>query len=92
MSQVKEYFIEQEELLNAFAHFIDELEKTDFPEPSTEVMESIPTAIHDQIQKQIEQCKKLNPIDDIFGKWLGNETNEEFIKIMEDLKKLYIKS
>jgi len=86
MSQVKEYFIEQEELLNAFAQFIDELEKTDFPEPSTEEIESIPKIIQEQIKKQIEEGKKLNPIDDIFGKWPGDETDEEFEKMMEDLK------
>jgi beta-galactosidase beta subunit len=86
MSQVKEYFTEQEELLNTFAKFIDELEETDFPEPTTEVIESIPTTIQDQIKKQIEEGKKPNPIDDIFGQCTDDMTDEEFEKMMEDLK------
>jgi hypothetical protein len=31
------------------------------------------------------QDKRKNPIDDILGKWPGNETDEEFERMMKDL-------
>ncbi|MCC6550801.1 MAG: hypothetical protein IT279_12095 [Ignavibacteriaceae bacterium] len=39
-----------------------------------------------QIARQLREGKKLNPIDDIFGKWPGQETDEEFEQMLRDLK------
>ncbi len=41
--------------------------------------------IQQQIAMQIKQGKKSNPIDDIFGKWPGNETDEEFAQMLKEL-------
>ncbi|QOJ30066.1 MAG: hypothetical protein HRU80_14790 [Ignavibacteriales bacterium] len=38
-----------------------------------------------QILRQLREGKKPNPIDDIFGKWPGQETDEEFEKMLKDL-------
>lgn len=38
-----------------------------------------------QIALQLREGKKRNPIDDIFGKWPGNETDEEFEQMLKDL-------
>jgi hypothetical protein len=38
-----------------------------------------------QIALQIREGKKRNPIDDIFGKWPGNETDAEFEEMLKDL-------
>jgi len=38
-----------------------------------------------QIALQLREGKKRNPIDEIFGKWPGNETDEEFEKMLKDL-------
>lgn len=37
-----------------------------------------------QIARQLREGKKLNPIDDIFGKWPGQETDEEFERMIRD--------
>lgn len=42
-------------------------------------------SIQQQIALQIREGKKPNPIDEIFGKWPGNETDEEFEKMLKDL-------
>lgn len=41
-------------------------------------------SIQQQIALQIREGKKPNPIDEIFGKWPGNETDEEFEKMLKD--------
>jgi hypothetical protein len=41
--------------------------------------------VQQQIAMQIKQGKKPNPIDDIFGKWPGNETDEEFEQMLKEL-------
>ena len=38
-----------------------------------------------QIALQIREGKKRNPIDEIIGTWPGNETDEEFEKMLNDL-------
>lgn len=38
-----------------------------------------------QILRQLREGKKPNPIDDIFGKWPGQETDEEFEQMLKDL-------
>jgi hypothetical protein len=38
-----------------------------------------------QIALQLREGKKRNPIDEIFGKWPGNESDEEFEKMLKDL-------
>ncbi|SDA96756.1 hypothetical protein SAMN03080617_04280 [Algoriphagus alkaliphilus] len=38
-----------------------------------------------QIAIQLSQGKKKNPLDDIFGKWPGNESDEEFEQMMKAL-------
>jgi len=43
------------------------------------------TPLQQQIAIQIKQGKKSNPIDDIFGKWPGNETDEEFEQMLKEL-------
>ncbi len=42
-------------------------------------------SIQQQIALQIREGKKRNPIDEIFGKWPGNETDEEFDRMLKDL-------
>lgn len=42
-------------------------------------------SMQQQIALQIRDGKKRNPIDDIFGKWPGKETDEEFDTMMKDL-------
>jgi hypothetical protein len=42
-------------------------------------------SVQQQIAMQIKQGKKPNPLDDIFGKWPGNETDEEFEQMLKDL-------
>lgn len=41
--------------------------------------------VQQQIALQLREGKKANPIDDIFGKWPGNETDEEFEQMLKDL-------
>ena len=38
-----------------------------------------------QIALQLREGKKRNPLDDIIGKWPGEETDEEFEKMLKDL-------
>ena len=38
-----------------------------------------------QIALQLRQGKKNNPLDDIIGKWPGDESDEEFEKMLKDL-------
>ncbi len=42
-------------------------------------------SIQQQIALQLREGKKPNPIDDIIGKWPGNETDEEFEQMLKDL-------
>jgi hypothetical protein len=44
------------------------------------------TTMQQQIARQIREGKKPNPIDDIFGKWPGNESDEEFEQMLNSLK------
>ena len=41
--------------------------------------------IQQQIALQLKAGKKNNPLDDIFGKWPGNETDEEFKEMLKSL-------
>ncbi len=43
-------------------------------------------SMQQQIALQLRQGKKANPIDDIFGKWPGNETDEEFEQMLKALR------
>jgi len=38
-----------------------------------------------QIQFQLKKGKKKNPLADIIGKWPGNESEEEFEKMLKEL-------
>lgn len=44
-------------------------------------------SLQQQIALQLREGKKPNPIDEIFGKWPGNESDEEFEKMLNALKK-----
>ena len=41
--------------------------------------------VRQQIQFQLEQGKKRNPLNDIAGLWPGNETDEEFEEMLRSL-------
>lgn len=41
--------------------------------------------IQQQIALQIKEGKKLNPLDEIFGQWPGDETDEEFEQMLKEL-------
>ena len=43
-------------------------------------------SMQQQIALQIREGKKPNPIDDIMGKWPGNETDEEFEQMLKALR------
>jgi hypothetical protein len=42
-------------------------------------------SVQQQIALQIRDGKKRNPLDDIIGKWPGNETDEEFEQMLKSL-------
>ena len=42
--------------------------------------------VQQQIALQIRDGKKRNPLEDILGKWPGNETDEEFEQMLKSLK------
>ncbi len=42
-------------------------------------------SMQQQIAIQVREGKKKNPLDDIIGKWPGNETDEEFEQMLKDL-------
>lgn len=41
--------------------------------------------IQQKIALQLREGKKANPLDDIFGKWPGDETDEEFERMLKEL-------
>lgn len=43
------------------------------------------TSIQQQIAMQLREGKKRNPIDDIIGKWPGDESLDELIQMLKDL-------
>ncbi len=43
------------------------------------------TSMQQKIAMQLKAGKKSNPLDDIIGKWPGNETDEEFEQMLKDL-------
>ena len=63
------------------------LENFNQPGKSDKFFSRKPTkiSVQKQIAMQIKQGKKPNPLDDIFGKWPGNETDEEFEQMLKDL-------
>lgn len=42
-------------------------------------------SMQQQIALQIREGKKKNPLDDVIGKWPGDETDEEFERMLKDL-------
>jgi len=42
-------------------------------------------SMQQQIGMQLRQGKKANPLEDIIGKWPGDETDEEFERMLHDL-------
>lgn len=42
-------------------------------------------SVQQQIAMQLRKGKKANPLADIIGKWPGDETDEEFERMLDDL-------
>ena len=43
------------------------------------------SSLQKSIDQQVRAGKKLNPLKDIFGKWPGDETDEEFEQMLKEL-------
>lgn len=64
-----------------------EMERFSEPKSGDEFFSKKPQQIpfQQQIAMQLKSGKKNNPLDDIFGKWPGNETDEEFNELIKSL-------
>jgi hypothetical protein len=92
---LKQYF-GQEIAITGMAHFkpggqISYIKMEKFNEADDRFMKMFSRkphkmSIQQQIALQLREGKKPNPIDEIFGKWPGNETDEEFEKMLKALK------
>lgn len=92
---LKEYF-GQQIAITGMAHFkpggqLSYVKMEKFNEADERLMKMFSKKPHkmslqQQIALQIREGKKPNPIDEIFGKWPGNETDEEFEKMLKALK------
>ena len=90
---LKEFF-GQEIAINGMAHFKPggqlsyvKMESFGNSGKATRILSRKPDKMNmqQQIALQIRQGKKRNPIDEIIGTWPGNETDEEFEKMLKDL-------
>lgn len=92
---LKEFF-GQEIAINGMAHFkpggqLSYVKMEGFSESNERLNKMFSKKPHkmsmqQQIALQLREGKKANPIDDIFGKWPGNETDEEFEQMLKALK------
>jgi hypothetical protein len=91
--EVKDFF-GKEITLTGMAHFkpggqLSYVKLENFTEPgkSDKFFSHKPNkmSVHQQIALQIRDGKKRNPLDDIIGKWPGNETDEEFEQMLKSL-------
>lgn len=64
-----------------------EMESFNEPKSGDEYFSEKPhqVPIQQQIALQLKEGKKHNPLDDLFGKWPGDETDEEFDEMMKSL-------
>ena len=64
-----------------------EMESFSEPKSGDEFFSKKPqkVSVQQKIAMQLKEGKKNNPLDDIFGKWPGNETDDEFNEIMKSL-------
>jgi hypothetical protein len=90
---LKEFF-GQEIAINGMAHFkpggqLSYVKMESFGDPGKvgKILSRKPDkmTMQQQIALQIREGKKRNPIDEIIGTWPGNETDEEFEKMLNDL-------
>lgn len=90
---LKEYF-GQEVAINGMAHFkpggqLSYVKMEGFGNAglATRMLSRKPDKMNmqQQIALQLREGKKRNPLDDIIGKWPGEETDEEFEKMLKDL-------
>ncbi|MBD3750601.1 MAG: hypothetical protein IE931_14025 [Sphingobacteriales bacterium] len=91
--EVKDFF-GKEITLTGMAHFkpggqLSYVKLESFTEPgiSDKFFSHKPNkmSVQQQIALQIRDGKKRNPLDDIIGKWPGNETDEEFEQMLKSL-------
>lgn len=91
--ELKEFF-GQEIAINGIAHFKPggqlsyvKMERFGKAGKANKMLSRKPDkmTMQQQIALQIREGKKRNPIDDIIGTWPGNETDEEFEKMLKDL-------
>lgn len=93
LASIKEYF-GREVTLTGMAHFkpggqLSYVSLESFGEPgkSDRFFSKKPQkmSIQQQVAFQVREGKKKNPIDDIIGQWPGDETDEEFDRMLKDL-------
>jgi hypothetical protein len=93
LNQIKDYFGKEITLIG-MAHFkpggqLSYVKLESFTEPgkSDKFFSHKPNkmSVQQQIALQIRDGKKRNPLDDIIGKWPGNETDEEFEQMLKSL-------
>jgi hypothetical protein len=91
--ELKNYF-GKEIAISGMAHFkpggqLSFVKMESFGEPgkAAKILSRKPDkmTMQQQIALQLREGKKPNPIDEIFGKWPGNETDEEFDRMLKDL-------
>ncbi|MFQ3575377.1 MAG: hypothetical protein SNJ77_02975 [Cytophagales bacterium] len=92
--ELKEYF-GKETAIAGMAHFkpggqLSYVKMESFSEADERLIKMFSKKPHkmtmqQQIALQVKEGKKRNPIDEIFGKWPGDETDEEFEQMLKDL-------
>jgi len=94
LTEIKDFF-GQEITITGMAHFKPGgqlsylvMEKFGKPGKADKLFSKKPDQMdmQQQIALQMREGKKKNPLDDVFGHWPGQETEEEFEQMMKNLK------